>query len=697
MKHIYVLLGTCLFFIFIFISLSNQTTIITLPFIKEKKDIINLFPKSETDVKRLAQKAIIEANFALNLLYSIKDQNRTFENTMLLLDRAESNFNTKSNLIYILTMVHPDKNIREIAEKVIIELNEFALNNFAQNKKLYQAIKEYNNNRQNLNENLSDANLYFINETLNAYKKAGLEKDDETRELIKKIGQELTLLSLNFEKNINNSNRFIKVSKEDLEGLDQNFIDSLKSVEDPASKNKLYILGVDYPTYFKILEECSCEKTRKALWNEFNLRGYPENKEVLNKIAKLRNDLAQILDFENYAHLDISDQMAKHPSKVSQFLNEISTKCKEKASKEFELLKKDLPNSVTLVDNKIKPWDLKFIINYYKKKYLMIDENLISEFFPSDYILANLFNIYEKFFGIKFEKFKIEENDLWHKDVEGLKVYKNNKFIGTLLLDLWPRDNKYTHACQVGLISGIKNQDGDIICPALVLVITNFTKPTENKPSLLRRQEVITFFHECGHAIHSLLGATELGSHSGTSVKGDFVEMPSQMLEEWMMDKEILKLITQHYNTKEQLPDNIIENIQKNKNCFAGTSLLTQISYSLMSLNLFSDTSKDIETLWKESHNGLNNLISDCSDHGYCSFGHLTNYGSKYYGYLWSQVYAKDLFNKIKEHGLLNQEIGEVYTAKILSQGGSKEPNDLIKDFLGRESNSDAFFNDLGI
>ncbi len=679
------------------VSIANQSDnklndFYKLPNLKTERDIIDLIPKNIHEIKSMYDSALEEAQKALNYIYSIKEEELSFRSTMLLLDRIIANFSYKHNMLYVFTMVHPNKEMRACAQELVAELQKFYIEQFSQNKKLYQILNKYNQVRISRSEKLTQAEEYFINETLDAYRQVGLEKDDQTIKIIKDILQEVTVLSLDFDKNINSNNRFIKVSKEELKGIDQNFIDSLKKDE----ISDLYILEVDYPTFSQILGECQVESTRQALWEQFNLRGYPENKEILNKIITLRNKLARILGFDSYAHMDISDQMAKHPKNVIKFLNDISEKCKIKAGKEIEILKKDLPESVVLVDNKFKPWDFYFVVNYYNKKYLMLDESMTSEYFPMDYTLKSLLGIYEHFFGLKFEKSDIK--NLWHKDVQALRVYRNGKFIGTLLLDLWPRENKYTHACQMVIASSVKDSKANIICPAVVTVIANFIKPQKGNPALLSRREITTFFHECGHAIHSLLGSTELASHSGIAVKGDFVEMPSQMLEEWIMDKEVLKLISKHYKTGERLPDDIIERIQKNKNALIASHLLDQISYSLASLNMFHQAeSKDIDLIWKESNSLLSQIYYQCSDYGYCSFGHLTGYGPKYYGYLWSKIYAKDLFSKIKEHGLFNREIGELYAQKILAKGGSQDPNELLKDFLSRETSSEAFFKDCGL
>jgi len=673
--------------------MEQKTISLALPEIKTKDDLIKLFPKNIADINYLKNEAIEQTTKSLNNLYSISEDSRNFENTILAYDRIQANFSYKESLIYVMTMVNPDKEIRDVAKKAILELQEFSIDNFGQNKKLYTILKEYYENVKKCNIKLSKSQEYFIEETLKGYKKSGIEKSDQVRNKIKEIAQNISSLSLEFSKNINSNNRNIKVKIEDLKGLDKEFIDSLNKIEE--NSQTYYILTVDYPTYFKVIEECSIEKTRQSLWKEFNLRGYPENKDILNKIINLRDELSKLLDFNSYADMDLDDEMAKNPDNVIKFLKTIENKAKEKIKKEINILKDNLPTFVRSINNKFNPWDIAYIINEYKKNNLSLDENLISQYFPLENTLKQLFNIYQQFFGLKFEEIDIE-NNLWHKDLKVSKVYKQDKFIGFLILDLFPRENKFTHACQVSLIPSVKDNKNNIICPAVVLVIANFTKPTNNKPALLRRKEVTTFFHECGHAIHSLLGTTKLAAFSGTSVKRDFVEMPSQMLEEWMTEKDILKLISNHYKTNEHLPDNIIENIKKNKNLFLGTFLLGQISYALFSLNIFnSGINKDIDKIWKDSHKSLENILYKTSEYGYCSFGHITDYASKYYGYLWSSIFAKDLFDTIKKHGLLNNQIGELYTKKVLSKGGSKDPNELLKDFLSREPSTETFFKEL--
>jgi len=516
-----------------------------------------------------------------------------------------------------------------------------------------------------------------------------LDLPKEQLEKVKKILKDLTALSLEFDANIAAHKCEVIVSESDLKGLTKNFIDSLQK------KEGNYILGCDYPTYFNVMDNCSVESTRKKLYLAFNNRAYPKNMELLDKIIERRDDLAKLLGYESYSHLKLEDQMAKSPTIVNNFLNELVDKAKVKIKKEIETYTKDLPESVALAANgKLKPWDIKFLKNYYKKKYLNLDENQISQYFPIESTITQLLNIYEQFLSIKFKELSLK--GFWHEDVKLIEARdKNDNLLGYLLLDLYPRDNKYNHAAEMSIIGSIKNAG---INPSVSIVIANFPKSTKTQPSLLKIKDVVTFFHEFGHAIHSLLGITELYSTTGTHVKTDFVEMPSQMLEDWLKDKEILKMVSKHYQTGESLPNDIINTMTELEKFDSGDMVLRQLYFAFLSLKYFeAGKNKNTQAIAEELYTKLlEHLIWVPEDHIQASFGHLTGYGPSYYGYLWSNVYAKDLFNEINKQGLLNPEIGQEYVNKIIGQGGSKDPNDLLVDFLGRKPNSKAFLKSLG-
>jgi len=402
--------------------------------------------------------------------------------------------------------------------------------------------------------------------------------------------------------------------------------------------------------------------------------------------------------------------MAKNPEIAKTFLESLHEKASKKAQTEFKKLCCDLPESVELTilrqaplqklgtqqddRGKINAWDLNYVKNQFKKKHFNIDAQKIAEYFPAEKTIKKLLTIYGTFLNLKFEVSEIQ--NLWHEDTTLITVYNksNNKLLGYLIVDMHPRKNKYGHACQMTIVPAIKEQG-----PCLAIVVANFPKSTATKPSLLQLKDVETFFHELGHALHAILGRTAIASFSGTHVKTDFVEIPSQMLEEWLSDKTILKKISSHYQTGEPLDDTTIENILKLKQFDSGDFLQRQCYLSILALEYFAPgADKNPKELRAHLINKMRPQIAyDENDNMYASFGHLSGYGAKYYSYMWSKVYALDMFSKIKEYGLLNPEIGQRYVDEVLAKGGSVDPNILIKNFLERKPSQQAFLQDLGI
>jgi thimet oligopeptidase len=310
--------------------------------------------------------------------------------------------------------------------------------------------------------------------------------------------------------------------------------------------------------------------------------------------------------------------------------------------------------------------------------------------------IDELLDIYHQFFSINFKE--VPGNGLWHEDATMVQVYnENNELLGTLVLDLYPRPNKYNHAAHTTIIPSTYVNGARI--PDVSIVLANFTKASESKPSLLKRSEVQTFFHEFGHALHAILGATEIASLSGTHTKTDFVELPSQMLEEWLTDKEILQKVSGHYLTGQPLPDDIINTIIQLKKLTTGYFVTRQTYLSSIALSYFGpDNNKNPHIIMKNLFTTMLPQMAYVEDnHFYTSFGHLTGYGAKYYGYLWSKVFSLDLFATIKKHGLLNPKIGQKYIKEVLSKGGAQDPNELLYNFLGREPNAQAFLQDMGL
>lgn len=660
------------------------------------QDVYNIFPKNVQDVEYYASSAIQRAQRDLDALQTFSSDERTFQNTARALDTIGAQFGQVCNAIEILEMIDPRADVRDACHKEIIKLRAFAVDAFS-NKKVYNAFKEYVEGAAK-KESLNAEEQYFLSESMRDFKRAGLDLPDDTFKKLQDLKKELSELTLAYDTNINNDASSITATAEELKGCDEHFI---KSLTKDADGN--YIVRCDYPSYFEVIDNCTVAQTRQRHYFAFSNRACPANIDLLEKIIAKRDELARMVGYASYAAYDTDDQMVKTPQRAEAFIRELAGHAHKKARQELKTFTQELPEGVVFdTQGKVSPWDVRYIKNCYKKKHLQLDERIVAEYFTVERTLKGVFDIYQQFLSFDFSIHKPAWS--WHDDVQLIEVRDRGTSTvrGYIFIDLYPRDNKYSHACQAGIVHTVKNKqaDGSVLkTPSVAVVIANFPKPTGDRPALLKHSDVETFFHEFGHAMHTVLGCTEMSAFSGTEVKRDFVEMPSQIFEEWMFDKSLLKNLSAHYKTNEPLSDELVDKLIALKKFDSGMFLERQCLLSLISLECFKEgaqknTGSLIEKLTKS-------LIPDVrfepNTHMQASFGHLTNYGAKYYGYMWSKVFALDIFAVIKKQGLLNPEAGRLFIDKILSKGGSVDPNVLLKDYLGREPQQEAFFEDLGI
>ncbi len=659
-------------------------------------DVIKYFPKTEKEVAEYGAHAIARAQQDLDKVLMCAPEKRTFDNTARAIDIIIGQFSSIKDTMFVLEMVSPIEAIRKACHKEVLKLNAFAVDTFA-SKKVYQAFKDYAHGNA-VHEKLNDEQRYFIDETMRDFKRQGLSLPDDQYEEIQKIRKELTALLMTFEENIATDKSMIKVTLNDLAGCDDHFVRSLE-----CDTTGHCVIGCDYPTYYEVMENCSVEETRKRLYMAFGNRAYPANMEVLNAIIAKRDTLAQKLGFESYAALDLDSVMAKTPQRAEQFIYELATRAHIKMDQELAIFKKNLPEGVSLDEQgRFKPWDLAYVKNNYKKKHFNIDQHRIAEYFPVEQTLQGVFDIYQRFLNLKFTLLKPSWS--WNDEVRLIEVRQkhDNRLRGYVFIDLYPRADKYSHACHCGMLQTSKTykQDGSIeYSPSAAIVIANFPRGTKERPALLKHLDVETFFHEFGHAMHFVLGSTEMISFAGTAVKTDFVEVPSQIFEEWMFDKQLLMGLSKHYKTGEPLPENLINTMIELKKFDSGWFVVRQCMLSLVSLEFYKQgATKDTSAITRMLAEKLTPEVRFVPDvHMQASFGHLTEYGAKYYSYMWAKVYALDLFYVLKDQGLVNPQAGKVFVDKILAKGGSVDPNLLLHDYLGREPNQDAFFKDLGI
>ena len=623
-------------------------------------------------------------------LIALPEAEYSQETVIVGLDKAIAQLMWLGAALEIIHLLSPDKEVREVGAHYYQEIQKFHQKLFLSNKALYQVLQRYNQKKDT--ETISQERLYFLKNTLEELKLAGLDLPDEQLEKVCALKNKLTELETQFQINIAQDNRTLTVSLDQLEGLPDDFIATLGKTEEG-----LFVLKSNYPTQSIIMRESVQSATRKAFSLMMQQRGYPKNIQVLNQVIQLRKQLATLLGFESYADLSLAQAMINKPADAIKLQKDLLPKALLKSQKEFELFAKNLPKGVALSENgKFYSWDYGYTVNYYKKKYYDIDEEKLAEYFPMQETLDGLFKIYQQFFGLSFKEIKNPQS--WHSDVRLLEISKQDgQILGYVFLDMFPRDNKYNHAAHGGVLHARKDVDGKV-CPSVGTLICNFTPARGGKPSLLKYNEVVTFFHEFGHALHYMFAATDLVSQAGTNVKRDFVEMPSQMLENWLEDKAILLQLSKHYQTGQKLEEQVIDKKLASLSLTKGSETTGQIFYGLLSLDLFDEVGqKDLDVTLKQ-YNQLTNNTTEFDEHNkmYCSFGHLMGYGPQYYGYLWTRILGADLFEIIKKEGLLNPVAGKRYADAILVPGGSRDPMQLVEQYLGRKPNQQAYLKKNG-
>jgi saccharolysin len=608
-----------------------------------------------------------------------------------------------SNQLSFYQHVSADKALREASNEADAKFRKYGIE-AGLREDVFKAInKVYLDNKDN-NE-LDPETRRFIEKLNKQYERNGLSLPLETRDKIKALKQELSTLALKFSSNLSEETGFNLYTKEELDGVPDDVINQFEQVkQDDGSVS--YKMTFKYPDLFPVLKYAKDANTRKTAFTADQSK-CPENADILIKAVKIRAELAKLLGYNNFSEYILEERMAKKPETVMNFLNDLKVKLKPLGEKEFDYLKSLKEKEIGKKDDEYYIWDHRYYHTKMLENDYNVDEIKIAQYFPMKNTIEKMLSIYETIFNLKFVEIE-KSNKLyntWHEDVKQFQVWKmDNKdpiFIGHLYFDLHPRTGKYGHAANFGLVPAyIDIETGKKNYPSTSLVC-NFTKDTKEKPSLLKHGEVVTFFHELGHGIHDLMGQTQYSRFHGTSVSWDFVEMPSQLLEYFCWDEAMLTKLSSHYETGESLPKDLIKSLISSKNVNGAMFNLRQLHFGLfdMALHTSEDGNVDVDSLWNNMREEICLISNGGIDFkGYGSFGHLMGgYASGYYGYLWSNVFAADVFFTKFAKDPLNVTNGMEYRNKILARGGSRDEMDNLIDLLGREPESDAFLAELGL
>ncbi len=659
------------------------------PLMLKFNQMIDFSNLSSANINEAAEVTIEKAKNDLTKIYNVKKEDRNFDNTMLALDDIYNEVNNVYGVVYLMGNVLVDDDTRKAANEGISSFQKF-LTDISLDENLYIAVKDYSKTDEA--KNLTGYKKKFVDDTIRDFERNGFALSKEKREELKTIQNKISDLSLLFNKNIAEYKDSLIVDESEIDGLPDDYKNAYRT------ENGNYKIELSYPSYKPFMKFAKSEKARKELYIKYTNRAADKNLEVLKDVLIERKKMAALLGYDSYARYRVGDRMAKSPEAVWKFENNLAEKVKAKARKDYDELlevKRDYLNDKTV--SVIEPWESSFYDNLLLKQKYDLDQNEVKEYFELNNVLDGFFQISQHLFGVKFEE--IKNASVWQKDVRAFNVLQDGKVISRFYLDLFPRANKFSHAASFPMISGKETINGYQM-PVAALVC-NFPKPTEDEPSLMPHSDAETFFHEFGHVLHAVLTEAKLSSLAGTSVARDFVEAPSQLLENWVWNYDALKLFAKHYKTGKVMPKELFDKMYAAKNVGSGLSTLQQIFYGTIDFTYHDKYNPEGNESTTDVLKSLQNKITFYpyleGTHMQAAFGHLMGYSAGYYGYLWALVYAQDMFSVFEKNGIMNEEVGKRYRQVILSKGGSEKEINMVEEFLGRPPNDEAYLKSLGL
>jgi thimet oligopeptidase len=625
-------------------------------------------------------------------IIDVPDDQRTFQNTVGALDDVHARLLIELQFPQVLAVLSPNAEERDYGNKVEAAFNEWIIQ-LNLNEDLYRAIKAYADTDPPLTGERKRL-LYFV---MRDYRRAGMELPPDQREELKKVQLELSDLSIEFNKDALEDETSVLLTPEELEGMPEDFLGQLDRVAG------LYLVTMDGPVVMRIWTLCPDETTRRKIWVAYKRQGGQKNVRVLEKILELRAKEADLLGYDNAADYRTEILMTKNADTVEAFYDELRPLVREKSNIDFAMLRDRKREDLNDPDAGFYAWDYWYYANLLKREQYSVDEEVVRQYFPLQQVIDGLFNISSTLFGIEIreetEQAKAEGIYFWHPDVRFYRIYdkQSGEMLGELYTDLFPRPNKRDGAFQWGFIPRKAWPDGTLTRPRAV-VQCNFPKPTEDKPSLLTHDDVTTLFHEFGHFLHSVL--TQTTTVGCENVERDFVEVPSQLYENWCWDRDVLRTFARHYETGEPIPDELVDGMIAARQFASGMLAERQFYYGLVDQayhHLAAGEDIDTTAIGLQLEDEVEQYDGVKGTYFEAGFTHLTNYIASYYGYQWSLVYACDCFEKFKELGLLNPEAGMRWRKAVLSRGGTVDGMDMIHDFLGREPRMTAYLEHLGL
>lgn len=624
----------------------------------------------------------------------------SFENTIEALDYTGEQLDRISSIFFNLNAAETNDAIQKIAQEVSPLLTEFS-NDIALNVALFERVKSVYNAKETLS--LSKEQQTLLDKKYKGFSRNGANLNDAQKEILREIDKEQSQLKLTFGENIlaeTNRYELLITKPADLEGLPEGAMEAAKQLA--VEKNKEgWLFTLDYPSYVPFMTYAKNRGLRKKLALAFGQKGFQndalDNQEIVLKIAQLRFKRAQLLGYETHAHFVLEERMAKTPETVRNFLEDLLSKALPAAKKEFKELE-DFAIKLDHID-RLEKWDSAYYSEKLKQERFNFDDEQLKPYFKLENVIEGAFGVAQKLFGLHFTQ--SHDIDTYHKDVMTYTVEDSQQnLVAIFYADFFPRSGKRNGAWMTSykpqFVKNNKNERPH------VSIVCNFTKPTSTKPSLLTFNEVTTLFHEFGHALHGMLADTIYPSLSGTSVAWDFVELPSQIMENWCYEKEALALFAKHYETGASIPMDLIDKIKAAATFQQGMQTMRQLSFGLLDMNWhgidpseITDVKQHETTAFKETQL-FPEVKENCMS---TAFSHIFQggYSSGYYSYKWAEVLDADAFEFFKETDLFDPKIAEAFKTNVLSKGGTQDPLELYIKFRGQKPKVEALLKRSGL
>ena len=635
------------------------------------------------------EEAVRQCDAAVERIVETPAAERTFANTFIALEGAVDHIMQVEGTHGFMAYVAEDDALRETARDWEQRLGKYAVD-LGFREDLYGAIRRYASSADAAA--LTGEEKRLLDRTMLDYKRNGFELQPDSRTRVRELMNRLVELGTDFRKAIDTWDDGILATREELAGMPDRWIDALKTVEEDGAVR--YRVTLAYPEIQPFMDNAENGVLRRELFIKNQNKGGEGNVKVLEEAIRVRQEIAALLGYDSWAAYIVEKRMAKERANVDAFLRDLEAKVRVKAAADVERL--SAAKQAHVGESTIEIWDWWFYTNRLLKTDFAVDDFAVAEYFPLEAALDGLFMVTQELLGIRYEP--APDAPRWHDDVQAFDIYDadGSEPFARFYMDLYPRPNKFNHAAAFTLRGGRRLPDGAYQHP-ISCIVANFTKPTAEAPSLMRHTEVVTFFHEFGHILHQTLTRARYLEFSGSSTERDFVEAPSQMLEHWVWDRDVLRRFSRHHKTGAPLPDDLLDAMVRAKNLSSGIATLRQMFFARLDFTFHSpgfdgDTMKTLRELYP-----ITGFPYIEGTHFHSGFGHLFGYDAGYYGYLWSRVFGDDMWTRFERAGVLDRATGLDYRQKILERGGSVDGDQLVRDFLGREPNNDAFLRELGL